>query len=244
MFERYTERARRVIFFARYEAAQYGQQYIESEHLLLALFREAPALMRRVLAAEGARESIRASVQKRAHPAGKISTSVDLPLSNECKRILAYAAEESAGLKHAVIEVTHLLLGILREKKCFAARLLTERGVELDLLRESLEGTSVPITRSLEVDPEATPSGGEGQGCLEILENGVRLALISLAVARHVPRVGESVELQDAEFSTRTYNVINVTHYFGGMSTVEAIPLKLRNVLQRLIKIVVQVKAK
>jgi len=59
VFERYTEKARRVIFFARYEASQYGSPYIETEHLLLGLMREDKALANRFLRQQGSIESIR-----------------------------------------------------------------------------------------------------------------------------------------------------------------------------------------
>ena len=65
MFERYTEKARRVIFFARYEASQYGSPYIETEHLLLGLMREDKALANRFLRSHGSIESIRKEIEAR-----------------------------------------------------------------------------------------------------------------------------------------------------------------------------------
>ena len=95
MFERYTEKARRVIFFARYEASQFGSPYIETEHLLLGLLREDKALTNRFLRSHASVESIRKQIEGHTTIREKVSTSVDLPLSNECKRVLAYAAEEA-----------------------------------------------------------------------------------------------------------------------------------------------------
>jgi ATP-dependent Clp protease ATP-binding subunit ClpC len=136
MFERYTEKARRVIFFARYEASQFGSPYIESEHLLLGIIREDKGLTHRFLPS-GA-ESIRKQVESQTTAGEKTSTSVDLPVSNESKRVLAYAAEEAERLAHKHIGTEHLLLGLLREKKCFAAQILTERGVQLSEVRGDL----------------------------------------------------------------------------------------------------------
>ena len=136
MFERYTEKARRVIFFARYEASQFGSPYIESEHLLLGIVREDKALNNRFVRSEVA--SIRKQVESQTTARQKTSTSVDLPLSNECKRVLAYAAEEAERLSHKHIGTEHLLLGLLREEKCFAAQILAERGVQLSQVREEL----------------------------------------------------------------------------------------------------------
>src|SRR6266852_2650912 len=136
MFERYTEKARRAIFFARYEASQFGSPYIESEHLLLGIVREDKALTNRFLRSEVA--SIRKQVERQTTTREKTSTSVDLPLSNESKRVLAYAGEEAERLAHKHIGTEHLLLGLLREEKCFAAQILVERGVLLADGREEI----------------------------------------------------------------------------------------------------------
>jgi ATP-dependent Clp protease ATP-binding subunit ClpA len=92
MFERYTEKARRVIFFARYEASQYGSPSIESEHLLLGLMREDKAIPRSHI------ESIRKEIESHIRIRERISTSVEVPLSQECNGILNYAAEEAERL--------------------------------------------------------------------------------------------------------------------------------------------------
>ena len=138
MFERYTEKARRVIFFARYEASQFGSPYIETEHLLLGLLREDKALTNRFLRAHASVESIRKQIEGHTTIRQQVSTSVDLPLSNEGKRVLAYAAEEAERLGHKHIGTEHLLLGLLREDKCFAAEILHERGLRLSSVREEL----------------------------------------------------------------------------------------------------------
>jgi len=138
MFERYTEKARRVIFFARYEASQFGSPNIETEHLLLGLLREDKALTNRFLRSHASIESIRKQVEGRTTIREKGSTSVDLPLSLECKRVLAYAAEEAERLSHKHIGTEHLLLGLLREDKSSAAEILHERGLRLSTLREEL----------------------------------------------------------------------------------------------------------
>ncbi len=138
MFERYTEKARRVIFFARYEASQFGSPYIETEHLLLGLLREDKALTNRFLRSHTSIESIRKQIEGRTTIRDKVSTSVDLPLSQECKRVLTYAAEEAERLSHKHIGTEHLLLGLLREDKSFAAEILHERGLRLSTLRDEL----------------------------------------------------------------------------------------------------------
>ena len=137
MFERYTEKARRAIFFARYETSQFGGLYIEAEYLLLGLLREHKAL-NRFLRSHGAVESIRKQIEGHRAPREKVSTSVDLLLSHECKRALAYGAEEAERLNHKHIGTDHLLLGLMREGECFAAQLLREKGLTLDSVREQM----------------------------------------------------------------------------------------------------------
>ncbi|HET9363464.1 MAG TPA: Clp protease N-terminal domain-containing protein [Candidatus Angelobacter sp.] len=139
MFERYTEKARRVIFFARYEASQFGSPYIETEHMLLGLLREDKALTQRFLRSHEAVDEIRRQIESATIKREKTATSVDLPLSNENKRVLAYAAEEAERLSHKHIGTEHILLGLLREEKCFAAQLLHNCNVRISFVREALE---------------------------------------------------------------------------------------------------------
>ena len=146
MFERYTEKARRVIFFGRYEASQFGSPYIETEHLLLGLLREDKRLTNLFLHSHASVEIIRQKIEQHSDVREKTSTSVDLPLSNECKRVLTYAADEAERLGHKYIGTEHLLLGLLREKKSFAAQLLDETGVTLEDARKRVgEGVEAGV---------------------------------------------------------------------------------------------------
>jgi uncharacterized damage-inducible protein DinB len=158
MFERYTEKARRVIFFARYEASQFGSPYIETEHLLLGLLREDKALSKRFFRSDAPAESIRKQIEEHTTIREKTSTSVDLPLSNECKRVLAYAAEEAERLSHKHIGTEHLLLGLLREENFFAAEILQERGLRLPAIREELQGMAHENVQRREFSREMKPS--------------------------------------------------------------------------------------
>ena len=138
LFERYTEQARRAIFFARYEASQFGTKAIESEHLLLGLLREHPRLAERLHRRNASASEIRKEIEQRKPAGPKTPTSVDLPLSKECKRALAFAADEAHRMKHQQIGNEHLLVGLLREKKCLAAELLRARGIDLESARKDL----------------------------------------------------------------------------------------------------------
>src|ERR1700740_1745726 len=139
MFERYTERARRVLFFARYEASQLGSISIETEHLLLGLIREGKRVPSRIFARSHlSLENIRKEIEGRTVFREKVSTSVEIPFSAETKRVLQFAAEEADRLLHNYIGTEHLLLGILREERSVAASILMEKGMRLNAVREDI----------------------------------------------------------------------------------------------------------
>ena len=139
MFERYTERARRVIFFARYEASQLGSSYIGTEHLLLGLMRESDGITSKLLSKSRLKlDVIRKEIEGRTINRDKISTSIEIPLSPETKRVLVYAAEEAEKLLHKYIGTEHILLGLLREKKSLAAKILVEKGMRFTDVKEEL----------------------------------------------------------------------------------------------------------
>jgi ATP-dependent Clp protease ATP-binding subunit ClpC len=139
MFERYTERARRVLFFARHEASQLGSASIETEHLLLGLIREAKGLTSRILARSNVSvDTIRREIEGRSASREKVSTSVEIPFSAETKRVLGFAGEEADRLLHTYVGAEHLLLGILREERSIAASVLAECGIRLESVRDDV----------------------------------------------------------------------------------------------------------
>src|SRR5262245_45845251 len=139
MFERYTERARRVIFFARYEASQLGSSSIETEHLLLGLIREGKGLTSRLFGKNHlSTETIRKETEGRAIYRDQLSTSVYIPLSLESKRVLGYASEEAERMLHNYIGTEHILMGLLREEKSVAAGILAEKGMRLAAVRDDI----------------------------------------------------------------------------------------------------------
>src|SRR6266851_10038573 len=135
MFERYTESARRVVFFARYEASNFGSPSIDTEHLLLGLLREDKEVVRHVLLRADF-DALRQEVTSRIKPGPKsIPTNVDLPLSEHAKRALRYGAEEADRLNHRPIGTTHLLLGLMRDASFASAESLAHLGAHLESLR-------------------------------------------------------------------------------------------------------------
>jgi ATP-dependent Clp protease ATP-binding subunit ClpC len=157
MFERYTENARRVIFFARYEASQYGSPYIETEHLLLGLLREDRGREDRALANLLAKEhivepEIRAEIERRITRRERLSTSVEPDLSDKCKRILQFASDAAEKLGHRWVVTGHLLLGILRLDSSLAAQVLISLGLKPDQMQEQ-------IAKALSAGYKFGPSG-------------------------------------------------------------------------------------
>jgi len=206
MFEKYTEKARRVIFFARYEASQFGSPYIETEHLLLGLLREDKALANRFLPPDASAESIRKQIESRTTTRERVSTSVDMPISKECARVLAYAAEEAERLSHKYVGTEHLLLGLLREEKCFAASILHERGLRLSNIQKELAGSPHEAEHRF---------AAYAEGWLEFVDisNGVRVGRWRPS-GRVMPRVGEEVVLRN-----RTFRVRDVVYEFQDLLT-------------------------
>ena len=201
MFERYTEKARRTIFFARYHASQYGSRSIETEHLLLGLLRENQALSR-YLEPSSPVESIRARIEADITPRPKVSTAEDLPLSAECKRALAYGIEEAERLNHALIASDHLLVGLLREEKCFAAKILKEEGVEIERVRGEIARSGLSETGGFAVagrpmgpfGPMA-PGTGRSMRWMAVLQDAGRV--LHLARREAAQRHSAAIETTD-----------------------------------------------
>jgi ATP-dependent Clp protease ATP-binding subunit ClpC len=140
IFERYTEQARRAIFFARHEAGRSGSLQIDTEHLLLGVLHEWGSRADQVLGLAAHSDFFQQQLRK---PASSTKAgSKDIPLTIASKRTLAYTVEEADMLQSESIDTEHLVLGLLREGNSAAATLLSERGIDLesarDLIRQNL----------------------------------------------------------------------------------------------------------
>lgn len=159
MFDRYTEGARRVLFFARYELGAFGGTTIEPAHILLGLLRESKGAVAQFLADSHIPPSkLRHEVEQRVPRGPKLSTSVEVPFADATKRILNFAAEEADRLLHRQIEPEHLFLALLREKDPLAAASLTSYGATLDATREYM-ATRAVAEPDAEVVRAANPLG-------------------------------------------------------------------------------------
>lgn len=130
MSERYTEKARRAVFFARYEAGTYGSAQIDTEHLLLGLLREPNPAWSDVLGEAANIDAIRLKMGDEAEPANRVPTNRELPLSAESKHALKFATEDYLGRKD--IGVRCLLAGLLRADNGRVFQILQSRGVDIE----------------------------------------------------------------------------------------------------------------
>jgi ATP-dependent Clp protease ATP-binding subunit ClpC len=137
MFEKYTEKAKKVLFLARYEASQMGSKVIGSEHLLLGLLKEGDELVQELFARSNVNvELLRAEIEARGPSGEKQVTPIEIPFSEEAKKVLASAEEEAERLLHPNVSDEHVLLGLLRVEDSAAGRILAEKGMRLYALRE------------------------------------------------------------------------------------------------------------
>ncbi|RPJ56524.1 MAG: DUF4160 domain-containing protein [Acidobacteria bacterium] len=150
MFERFSEPAGRVVFFAQFEASRLGAATITTEHLLLGLLRENAWLVESLLTPGHTLRDLRVEAERAASPEGeRVATSVELALAEPARMALTYAEEESGRLLSSTIDVPHLLLGLLRTSNSRAAKLLKEFGLKVDALRLKAVDQPVPPAQPL-----------------------------------------------------------------------------------------------
>ena len=148
MFNRFTERARKVIVFAKEEARRFNHDYIGTEHLLLGLIREGEGVAAAVLQKLGLDlETIRLEVEKLVQAGPPTQVMGDIPFTPRSKKALELSAEEARALGHNYIGTEHLLLGLVKEGEGMAYRVLLNLGLDLGKLRNEvmeLLGSGIP----------------------------------------------------------------------------------------------------
>lgn len=203
MFERYTEKARRVIFFARYEASQNGSPYIDPMHLLLGILHESTTLF--------SDAGLQVSVSQLAEDCRKalppprpvIPTNVDLPLSNECRQALEDASAEADRLGSETIGWQHLMLGLIKASD-HVSRLLQRHGITGETMaaiapaKQESSGIAVASVRS-----------GQATVFVEFLCQGERIGSTRTLFGHPLPRPSDEVV-----FGSRAYKVLSVRFHF------------------------------
>jgi len=148
MFNRFTERARKVIVYAKEEARRFNHDYIGTEHLLLGLVREGEGVAAAVLQKLSLDlETIRLEIEKLVQPGPQTQVLGDIPFTPRSKKALELSAEEARALGHNYIGTEHLLLGLVKEGEGMAFRVLLNLGLDLGKLRNEvmeLLGSGIP----------------------------------------------------------------------------------------------------
>src|SRR5688572_19396658 len=156
MFDRFTDRARKVMGLAKAEAQRLNHEYIGTEHVLLGLVQEGSGVAANVLKNMNIDlKRIRAEIEKIVKGSPTMVTQGNLPFTPRAKKVLELAVEEASNLGHNYIGTEHLLLGLIKENEGIAARVLLNLGVKLEEVRDE-------ILEFLGADPRFSQGGGEG----------------------------------------------------------------------------------
>src|SRR5215217_2946958 len=158
MYERFTDRARKVMQLANQEAQRFNHEYVGTEHVLLGLVKEGSGVAANVLKnLDIDLRKIRVEVEKIVQAGPDMVTMGKLPQTPRAKKVIEYSIEEARNLNHNYVGTEHLLLGLLREQEGVAAQVLMNLGLKLEDVREevlNLLGHNMP---------ESSEGPGEGQ---------------------------------------------------------------------------------
>ncbi len=139
MFERFTDRARKVMALANQEAQRFNHEYIGTEHILLGLVKEGSGVGANVLKnLDVDLRKVRLEVEKLVKSGPDMVTMGKLPQTPRAKKVIEYAIEEARNLNHNYVGTEHLLLGLLREHDGVAAQVLMNLGLKLEEVREEV----------------------------------------------------------------------------------------------------------
>ena len=168
MFERFTDRARKVMALANQEAQRFNHEYIGTEHILLGLVKEGSGVGANVLKNLSVDlRKVRLEVEKLVHSGPDMVTMGKLPQTPRAKKVIEYAIEEARSLNHNYVGTEHLLLGLLREHDGVAAQVLMNLGLKLEEVREevlNLLGAGMDKDEPELAGGGPTGGGGQGQG--------------------------------------------------------------------------------
>ncbi len=171
MFDRFTERARKVIILAKEEAKRFNHDYIGTEHILLGLIKEGESVAAAVLQNLGlSLDTIRLEVEKLVQFGPSTVVSGDIPFTPKAKKVIELAMDEARRLGHNYIGTEHLLLGLIKEGEGVASHVLMNVGLDLNKVRAEvikLLGSTTPSGESGAPPPTmggpGAPSGGKSK---------------------------------------------------------------------------------
>ncbi len=168
MFERFTDRARKVMALANQEAQRFNHEYIGTEHILLGLVKEGSGVGANVLKnLDVDLRKVRLEVEKLVKSGPEMVTMGKLPQTPRAKKVIEYAIEEARSLNHNYVGTEHLLLGLLREHEGVAAQVLMNLNLKLEDVRDevlNLLGAGVDPDESMPSGPSKGENTGSGAG--------------------------------------------------------------------------------
>ncbi|MBI1372986.1 MAG: AAA domain-containing protein [Phycisphaera sp.] len=165
MFERFTDRARKVMALANQEAQRFNHEYIGTEHILLGLVKEGSGVGANVLKnLDVDLRKVRLEVEKLVKSGPDMVTMGKLPQTPRAKKVIEYAIEEARNLNHNYVGTEHLLLGLLREHDGVAAQVLMNLGLKLEEVREEvLNLLGAGAGNDVAADEEEAVGGAPGE---------------------------------------------------------------------------------
>src|SRR5205085_1525820 len=175
MYERFTDRARKVMQLANREAQRFNHEYIGTEHILLGLVKEGSGVAANVLKnLDVDLRKIRLEVEKLVQSGPEMVTMGKLPQTPRAKKVIEYSMEEARNLNHNYVGTEHILLGLLREQEGVAAQVLMNLGLKLEEVREEVlnllghgiegEGTERGGREGVGVSGSSSEGGGQSSG--------------------------------------------------------------------------------
>ena len=196
MFERFTDRARRVVVLAQEEARDLGHTYIGTEHILLGLLREPEGVAAQALEALGiGLDGVRREVREIIGPGEGITLPSHIPFTPRAKKVLELSLREALQLGHNYIGTEHILLGLIREGEGVAAQVLVKLGADLNRVRQQV----IMTLHASEAEAEQyLPGDLPGEGSIVAGESSSvrRTARASAHAGPPVRVVGSRIQLE------------------------------------------------
>lgn len=222
MFERFTDRARKVLALANQEAQRFNHEFIGTEHILLGLVKEGSGVGANVLKnLDVDLRRVRLKVEERVRAGADTVPSGKLPQTERSKKVIEYAIEEARNLNHTYVGTEHLLLGLLRNVDNTGARVLMALDVKLEEAREevlNLLGAGVEPVESEPPDPIPEERRRIVQARMASIDTSAPAGKEPRYLIFHDEKVMDEAQFQ--EFITRLYSLVS-EYGKGGVQIIE-----------------------
>ncbi|MBI3835854.1 MAG: ATP-dependent Clp protease ATP-binding subunit [Planctomycetes bacterium] len=197
MFERFTDRARKVMALANQEAQRFNHEYIGTEHILLGLVKEGSGVGANVLKnLDVDLRKVRLEVEKLVKSGPETVTMGKLPQTPRTKKVIEYAIEEARNLNHNYVGTEHLLLGLLREQDGVAAQVLMNLNLRLEDVREEVLNLLGASNESEEAAETTAPEGKKGKSKTPALDSFGRDLTEIARQGKLDPVIGRQMEIE------------------------------------------------